>query len=748
MPVKPQFAEVIVNKAVQAVDRIFHYQIPDRLAAQIEVGSIVIVPFGRQKLEGIVVGFVAEPEVAQVKEIDELVFPFPLLSKALIDLAGWMADYYLCPKVSALQSMLPGGLKFLPTGLKGKNTEFAFLVQPSGGLGQEGKPPGRIGPKQQQILAYLGEHPGSPVTQMLAATGASRSSLKSLLEKGLVEVTREEVYRDPYGQRKLPKADQHQLTEEQINVLKSIETEYALNNRPILLHGVTGSGKTEIYLRLIERMLTDGKESIILVPEISLTPQLVSVFKSRLGEKVAVLHSGLSWGERRDAWVNIARGVVKVVVGARSAVFAPCFHLGLIVMDEEHEQSYKQDNVPRFHAREVALERCRLQKASFLMGSATPSVETYYWALEGRYRLITLKYRIYQRPMPTVKIVDMRQELKEGNRSIFSRLLQEKLRERFSRGEQSLLFLNRRGYHTFVSCRTCGMVLKCAHCNISLTSHGGNRRLSCHYCGYSIPVPKTCPQCGSLAIRHFGTGTERVAEEVKKLLPEARVARADGDTTARKGAYDEIYFGVKSGAVDVLVGTQMIAKGLDFPLVTLVGVISADMALHLPEMRAGERAFQLITQVSGRAGRGALPGEVVLQTYNPEDPTLLAAARQDYSTYYQGEIERRRISGYPPFGSVIRILFSGEDYGHLQRDALIIARFVQAELNEESEILGPAPAPLEKIKDRFRIQMMIKTRNLAETRLDLVRGLDLARGEGYPHKNILVAVDVEPLNMM
>ncbi|MGI6679432.1 MAG: primosomal protein N' [Dehalobacterium sp.] len=748
MPVKAQFAEIIINKAVQAVDRIFHYRIPDRLSEQIEVGSIVKVPFGRQKLEGMVVGFVDVPEVDQVKDIDELVYPFPLLSKDLIDLASWMAKYYLCPRASALQCMLPGGLKRSSTGLRGKLVEYCFLVLPSHNLGKDGKKPGRLGPKQKLILSYLAKHPGSPVSLVLATTGAPRSSLNSLLKKGLIQVKSEEIYRDPYDARTLPPAEKHRLTEEQIHVLKSIANEYALNNRPVLLHGVTGSGKTEIYLRLVEKMLAQGKESIILVPEISLTPQLVSVFKSRLGERVAVLHSGLSWGERRDAWVNVARGFVKVVVGARSAVFAPCFHLGLIIMDEEHEPSYKQDNVPRFHAREVARARCRLQKASFLMGSATPSVETYYKAVEGSYQLIKLKNRIHHRPLPPVKIVDMRQELKEGNRSIFSRLLQDKLKERFSHGEQSLLFLNRRGYHTFVSCRTCGTVLECSHCNISLTSHGGNSRLKCHYCGYSIPVPRICPQCGSEAIRHFGTGTERVAEEVKKLLPKARVARVDGDTTSRKGSYEKIYFGVKSGEVDVLVGTQMIAKGLDFPLVTLVGVISADMALHLPEMRAGERAFQLITQVSGRAGRGELAGEVVLQTYNPHNATLLAAARQDYDAYFQEEIEKRRISGYPPFGSMIRILFSGEDHIRLQREAEIIAHFVKVELNEDNETLGPAPAPLEKIKDRFRIQMIIKTGNLAQTRLDLVRGLDLARRAGFPHKIFLVAVDVEPLNMM
>lgn len=748
MPVRGQFAEVIVNKAVKAVDRIFHYRVPKELEGKVEVGSIVSVPFGKQKVEGIIVGFVPEPEVKNTKEIYALLSPYTLLSKELIDLACWIGDYYLCPKVSVLQSMLPAGLKFSDKAVKAKKLEFAFLSDNGYFKEEKSNNIGKLGPKQQQILKFLQEHNGSSVVEILSNTGAPRSSLKSLTLKGLVCISSQEVYRDPYGERSFSVTVPQSLTEEQKKALESIEHEYDGNRRPVLLHGVTGSGKTEIYLRLIEKMLADEKETIVLVPEIALTPQMVAVFKSRLGERVAVLHSGLSIGERRDAWMHIAEGHVRVVVGARSAVFAPCFNLGLIIMDEEHEQSYKQDNIPRFHTREVARERCRRQNALFLMGSATPSVETYFRAEQGEYFLVSLKNRIFHRPLPQVNMVDMRKELKQGNKSIFSRLLQEKLRDRLIKKEQSLLFLNRRGYHTFVSCRNCGLVLQCPHCNISLTSHGGNSRLKCHYCGYSILVPKTCPQCGSGAIRHFGTGTERVEEEVRKLLPEARVVRADADTTSRKGSYDEIYFGVKNGEVDVLVGTQMIAKGLDFPLVTLVGVVSADLALHLPELRAGERAFQLITQVAGRAGRDTRPGEVVLQTYSPDDTTLHAAGKQDYLAYYQSEMEKRRASGYPPFGSMIRVLFSGENLSMLQRQSEVLTRYIRAELHGDSEILGPAPAPLEKIKDRYRIQIIIKTKNLSEARNGVSKGLDQARREGFPHKNIIVAVDVEPLNMM
>lgn len=743
MPVQGQYAEVIVNKAVKAVDRTFHYRVPERLKSQVEVGSIVFVPFGRQKTAGIVVGFVPEPEVKDIKDIISLISPCRLLNKDLIDLAFWVADYYLCPKISALQAMLPAGLKLSGKGVAAKTVKCVFLTDRNSGTHQE-----KLGPKQKEVLSYLREHNGCSVAEVLTYTGAARSSLKSLIAKGLIETSDREIYRDPYRGRNFTLAPPEQLTGEQQAALLAITEEYESKRRPVLLFGVTGSGKTEVYLRLIEKTLHQGKQAIVLVPEIALTPQMVAIFKSRLGERVAVLHSGLSQGERRDAWFHIAQGHIQVVVGARSAVFAPCFNLGLIIIDEEHEQSYKQDSIPRFHAREVAKERAARQNALFIMGSATPSLESYYRASTGEYRLVTLKNRIYQRPMPKVLTVDMRQELKAGNKSIFSRLLQEKLIERFHRKEQTLLFLNRRGYHTFVSCRNCGLVLKCTHCNISLTTHEGNRRLNCHYCGYSTNVPKICPQCGSRAIRHFGTGTERVEEEVKKLLPGARIARADADTTSRKGSYDKIYFDVLKGKVDVLVGTQMIAKGLDFPLVTLVGVISADLALNLPELRAGERAFQLITQVSGRAGRDVLPGEVVLQTYRPEDPVLSAAGKQDYVSFYRSEITRRQVSDYPPFAHLIRVLFTGEDAGILEKHGVIVSRFVRAEVPEDDEILGPAPAPIEKIKDRFRVQMIIKTRNLKETRKRLVRALELAAQDGFPHKSILLAIDVEPLNMM
>lgn len=745
LPVANQYAEIIVNRVVDAIDRVFHYQIPEKLQGKVQLGSVVKIPFGNQELEGVVIGFVEKPEVAKIKDIRAVVSEYPLFNKELIELAYWMADYYICPKAATLQAMLPAGLKISTKNVSAKMVNCAYLLISSEEISQLNL---NTAPKQRHILNYLELHNGSEVSQILQFTGASRSSLKALEDKGYVSIVPKEVYRDPYSGELLSLEVPSELTEDQKRALQEIEDEYISNRRPILIHGVTGSGKTEVYLRAIEDMIQRGKQAIVLVPEIALTPQMVAVFKGRLGQKVAVLHSGLSAGERRDAWIHIAKGHVQVVVGARSAVFSPFTNLGIIIIDEEHEQSYKQDTLPRFHARQVAIKRSQLQGAQVVMGSATPSLETYFKASKGEYRLVNLEKRILDRPLPYVEIVDMRQELKNGNKSIFSVELQRKILDRFKKQEQILLFLNRRGFHTFVSCRECGHVLKCPHCEISLTYHAKSDELKCHYCGYGTSSPVICPSCGSKAIRHFGTGTQRVEEEVKKLLPQARVARVDVDTTSQKGAYDRIYRAVRNGEIDILVGTQMIAKGLDFPKVTLVGVISADISLYLPEMRAGERTFQLITQVAGRAGRGEIPGEVILQTYNPEDSVILSAAHQDFLDFYHLEIGKRKLTGYPPYGYMIRVLFTCMDLSMLIRNTEGIAGFIEAELKDDANLLGPAPAPLERIKDRYRYQLVIKGINISEMNAALLRGMEKAKKDGLLNKNINISVDVEPLNMM
>lgn len=745
MTVPVQYAEVIVNKSIQAVNRVFHYRIPERLREKVGIGSVVSVPFGRECLEGVVVGFTGRSDVRDIKEIRGLVSQVPLFHQAMVDLAAWMADYYLCPRAAAFNAMLPAGLKLSLPRVGAKMVPTVFFTGNPDKISPEAL---TSAPRQQALLAYLKTHNGSLVSEVLRATGAPRSSLQALVKKGFVKIVDREVFRDPYSGEVFSVEIPKKLSLEQQTAVRMINEEFAGNRRPVLLHGVTGSGKTEVYLKAIETAISTGKQSIVMVPEIALTPQMVAVFKTRLGAQVAVFHSGLSEGERRDAWIQAAQGRIKVVVGARSAVFAPCRNLGLIILDEEHEPSYKQENVPRFHAREVAIKRARLQGALLVLGSATPSVESYYRAINGEFRLAEMKDRVLHRPLPRVQVVDMRQELKQGNRSIFSTVLQEKIHRRLEEKEQVMLFLNRRGFHTFVSCRTCGYVAACPHCAISLTHHARGNRMRCHFCGFSVTAPSVCPECGSTAIRHFGTGTQRVEEEVCRLFPGARVARVDTDTMTAKGSYDRVYRQVRAGNIDVLVGTQMIAKGLDFPNVTLVGVISADTLLHLPEMRAGERTFQLLTQVAGRAGRGNVPGEVVLQTYSPENPAVVAAARQDYLEFYQGEIAARQSSHYPPFGFFIRIIFSGKELMVVERNIHTVALCIRQELAEDDHLLGPAPAPVERIKDKFRFQMVVKGRELSRLRKAVSRGLERAGWERMDRKGVQVAIDVEPVNMM
>jgi len=744
LPVADAFAEIIVNKKVRTVNRVFHYEIPEALKDSIEIGSIVLVPFGKEDLEGVVVSFVNESEVRQTRKIKQVISRHPVFDKNLIELACWMADYYLCPKASVLQGMLPAGLGLAGKDIPAKKVDCAFLTR----AGEDLSLVKNSARKQREILLYLKNHSGEPVIEILRTLQASRSSIKSLVDKGMVRIITQEVYRDPYNGKTFPVKIPEKLSPEQEKALDLIQKEFVSSGRPVLIHGVTGSGKTEIYLRVIESLLKNGKQSIVLVPEIALTPQMVAVFKSRLREQVAVLHSGLSEGERRDAWTHIASGRLRVVVGARSAVFAPCRDLGLIIIDEEHEPSYKQENTPRFHTREVALKRARISGAHVIMGSATPSTETYYRALQGEFCLVNLTKRVENRPLAYVHVADMRQELKNGNKSVLSRLLQTKLLERYHKKEQSLLFLNRRGYNTFVSCRSCGFVLKCSHCDISLTYHANEGRVKCHYCGYSSDVPVICPSCGNKTIRHFGSGTQRVEEEVKKLLPQARVVRVDADSASHKGFYDLVYGNILNGEVDVVVGTQMIAKGLDFPQVTLVGVVAADMLLHFPEMRAGERTFQLLTQVAGRAGRGEIPGEVVLQTYSPDDPAIMAAANQNYGEFYHHEIEKRKRSAYPPFGFVIRVLAVSINLAQLEQNCDMMAGYLEACLEGKAVLLGPAPAPLERIKDRYRMQMVIKGDNLVQMQRGLTAGLAKAAKDGWPEKDVLISIDVEPLNMM
>lgn len=647
--------------------------------------------------------------------------------------------------------------------------------------------------KQKEVLRYLAEHP-FPVklTELLNELGISASTVKSLADKGWLTIKEVEIFRDPYASRKFNKSQPLPLMPEQQQVFGRISD--AVNQREhrvFLLHGVTGSGKTEVYLQSIQTCLDQGREAIVLVPEISLTPQMVERFKGRFGDLVAVLHSRLSHGERYDEWRKIMLKQVRVVIGARSAIFAPFTKLGLIIIDEEHESSYKQEESPKYHARDVAVARASQHDAVVVLGSATPSLESMYCTLPGSkpvcsqqennievqtlslfdeeekssvesavrqvkrervpFELLTMQNRVEGRPLPKVQIIDMREELRTGNRSMFSRGLYKAIEERLHKKEQIVLLLNRRGYSTFVMCRTCGYVAQCPHCDISLTFHQSSHAIRCHYCGYAERELTVCPSCNSEHIRHFGTGTQRVEEELSKLFPGIRVIRMDVDTTTEKGSHEKWLTMFRNRQADVLLGTQMVAKGLDFPHVTLVGALAADTVLNLPDFRAAERTFQLLTQVAGRAGRHELPGEVFVQTYAPEHYSILSASRHDYLSFMDKEMTLRKLHEYPPFHRLILITMSHEQIPLLMRTAESLAARLK-ELAKELhplpiEILGPVASPIARIKDRYRFQCMIKYRGEA-TISGLVRRAVAGFEDIEKQHKLTISVDVDPQVLM
>ncbi|WP_246563161.1 primosomal protein N' [Paenibacillus montaniterrae] len=617
--------------------------------------------------------------------------------------------------------------------------------------------------KQYEVLSYLLEHP-EPIAlaQLVAKLNTSSSVVQGLAGKELVRIEDVEQKRDPYRHRQFEPSSPLPLTELQRHVYERIVKEMERKSgQTMLLHGVTGSGKTEVYLQSIAQCLDSNRQAIVLVPEISLTPQMVERFKSRFGDAVAVMHSRLSDGERYDEWRKIRHGQARVVVGARSAIFAPFSSIGLIIIDEEHESSYKQDETPKYHARDVAVRRAKQHGAVVLLGSATPSLETFVAASRipkgaAEAPLLSMPERVAGQAMPTVHIIDMRQELTQGNRSMFSSALYEALKQRLERQEQTVLLLNRRGYSTFVMCRSCGYTASCPHCDISLTYHQKTRLLRCHYCGHAEQEPKQCPQCESEHIRFFGTGTQKVEEELAKLFPGIRVIRMDVDTTTEKNAHEKLLKTFSERKADVLLGTQMVAKGLDFPYVTLVGVIAADTTLNLPDFRAAERTFQLLTQVAGRAGRHHLQGEVMIQTYNPEHYAVQAAAQHHYEQFIQQELELRMGMMYPPYCRLICITMSAE---RLDQLAEVSTRFVnelkeiaqyegvlvplQSRMARAMEILGPVASPLARIKDRYRYQCVIKYRGSIDASTLVERAMEPFVA-GKTSKQVLFSVDVDP----
>lgn len=631
--------------------------------------------------------------------------------------------------------------------------------------------------RQKEVMAFLDAH-REPILlrDLLTDLGTTASTVKALADKGYIEINDVEVFRDPYADRDFKASSAMTFTEEQQAVYDRLQHALdAYRQQTFLLHGVTGSGKTEVYLQAIQHCISQGREAIVLVPEISLTPQMVERFKSRFGSMVAVLHSRLSHGERYDEWRKIREKQVKVAIGARSAIFAPFERIGLIIIDEEHETSYKQEESPKYHARDVAVKRAQLQQAVVVLGSATPSLESYKAAVQkeplfdwpeeeaeavAAVELLEMPTRVGGRQLPQVHVIDLREELKNGNRSMFSRDLHQAIQTRLERQEQMVLLLNRRGYSTFVMCRTCGYVAQCPECDISLTYHQKTNHLRCHYCGHAEKAPAKCPSCESEHIRYFGTGTQRVEEELAKLFPGIRVIRMDVDTTTEKGSHERLLGQFRDRKADVLLGTQMVAKGLDFPYVTLVGVITADSALNIPDFRAAERTFQLLTQVAGRAGRHHLPGEVFIQTYTPEHYSIMHAAGHRFEPFAEEELLHRQRRAYPPYCKLILITFSheqlpllvrmAENFGMRLKECALAHGWresLDSGLPNTFELLGPVASPIPRIKNRYRFQCMLKYRGNMDA-IELVRGVTAEFDETMRQQQLAISVDVDPQMLM
>ncbi|MEO7723187.1 MAG: primosomal protein N', partial [Chthoniobacterales bacterium] len=664
-----------------------------------------------------------------------------------IELARWMGNYYCCPIETVMRSLLPQVIRKAEVGWKKQ-----LFVSPSRVASpDEIEKLRRRAPRQAELLEAVARLRAPIVAaELLRQTSLDNGTLRALVRRGFAELREQAVARDPHGTEEFIADADLPMNEEQTAALKLIESalENPATHPPILLHGVTGSGKTEVYLQAIRTTLALGKTAIVLVPEISLTPQTVERFKSRFASQpdmVAVLHSHLSDGERHDEWHKLHAGRARIVIGARSAIFAPLENLGLIVVDEEHETSYKQEEAPRYQARDVAVVRGKMEKCVLLLGTATPSLESYYNAQRGKYVLSTLTQRVDQCQMPLIRIVDLRMERrKEKAAAILSEKLRTAIAERLEKKEQTILFLNRRGFSTSLLCSSCGKARECPNCSVALTFHRTESRLSCHLCGHSAAVPKRCPECREDALIYAGFGTEKVAANVATIFPKSVVRRMDADSMTRKDAYRDTLHAFRSGKIDILVGTQMIAKGLHFPNVTLVGIINADLALHMPDFRAGERTFQLLTQVAGRAGRGEAAGEVFVQTYTPFSPSIQFARHHDFAGYFQQELEFRERCDFPPFKHAVLITVRSEHQERASFSAETLTRRLKEALPEEFSLGAPAPAPLEKLQGHYRFHILIRGAAIMRLSRLIRETLDKLP---FP-EDVAASVDVDPYQLL
>lgn len=694
---------VLVQLASQNVDKIFDYSVPKELEDSMRVGIRVLVPFGRQTLEGFVLE-IKDSSPLELKEVYSIVDYDIVLNEELLALGKEIQKDTLSTLISAYQVMLPKALKAKAGTTIRKKFHTFYQLEQRDYLGTS--------LPQKKILELFHDRKMIPKEEL---TSISLSALSTLVEKKVLLPVFIEDYRLKYEVHQESKKVLTTLQQEVVT--KVIQGDY---EKPFLLFGVTGSGKTEVYMNIIEHVLNQGKTAIILVPEISLTPQMVEQFSNRFGNQIAALHSALSDGEKYDEWRRIARGEASIVIGARSAIFAPLKNIGIIIMDEEHSDSYKQgDKDPRYHARDIAIWRAKYHACPVLLGSATPSLESMARAQKGVYQLLTLTERVNGRKLPDVEIIDMNQEAKKSSSHLTETLLKE-IRCCIDRGEQAILFLNRRGFSTFVTCKNCAETIKCPHCDITLTYHKSNRMLRCHYCGYATPLPKVCPNCGEKSLSDLGVGTEKIEEELHNLLPYARVLRMDVDTTSRKGAHKKMIDAFRGHEYDILLGTQIVAKGLDFSDVTLVGVINADTSLNIPDFRSSENTYSLLSQVAGRSGRSSKQGKVLIQTFNPDHYAISYVKRHDYLGFYKEEMVIRRKLGYPPYYFLCYIKISGRDSKYIYQEALKIKQSLDCSL-EHTTILGPTSLPIFRVNNIYRYGIILKYKREDRLRSDLFR---------------------------
>lgn len=732
------YAEVVFNLSA---DIGFDYRIPDALAGQVKVGSRVRAPLKQQERAGYVIRLKAHTSLAQVRELTALEDASRQIPPVLLQLAEWISDYYCCSKEQAVWTLLPAVVR--RGEMQHRQVYYLALTAKAANFNAEFE---ALDAKKKEVIRVLHRLGDLPLRELLGVAEASEYSIGKLCAEGWLRKEKRVLERRPMAHFIVQPDQPKTLTGEQQLALREIcaALDAPAGPRPLLLHGVTGSGKTEVYLQAIQHGLALGKEAIVLVPEISLTPQTSHSFRARFGEQVSVLHSGLSDGERFDEWMKINDGRSRIVIGARSALFAPCRRLGLIIVDEEHENSYKQDEAPRYNARDLAIVRAKLEGAAVVLGSATPSLESYYNCQSGRYQLLSMRKRIDERPLPEVQIIDMKTEKEQSGGTLFSGHLKREIGKRLECGEQVILFLNRRGFATQLLCGVCGYAAMCDNCSTAYTYHRKENSLVCHLCGEALAAPDRCPKCGDGNIRYTGFGTEKIESVTRALFPQAMIARMDSDTMTNAESYRKVLDAFRSGHIHILIGTQMLAKGLDFPRVTLVGIINADQGLFIPDFRSAERTFQIITQVAGRAGRGTQPGKVLVQTFTPYHYSLLAAQEHDFAAFCNEEMPTREALSFPPYTRLVMLIFQGEEEAAVAERALAFQAALAPRLPAGVLTIGPMPAPMARIKRLYRYQMLL--RGTAIRRMIQAVRQTLAQG-ARAGKGVDIVVDVDPRSL-